>query len=186
MLLIYELSSSLVFLARGHVEISINQIKMKPLAKFQLSEACQGRHIALVTSAILAAAVLLLNVVLTLVAVGLYGGSGLDGYGMITLFAGRCSKSRGISTVLHLIINVLSTLLLGASNYTMQYLAAPTKNQVNTAHTKGKWLDIGTQSMRNLRYIGNRSRWLWIGLALSSVPLHLLLSLPFCSCVGNI
>lgn len=41
------------------------------------------------------------------------------GNGDRTLFIGDCQKSKVISTSLHLVINILGTLLLGASNYGM-------------------------------------------------------------------
>jgi hypothetical protein len=52
---------------------------------------------------------------------------------------------------LHLLINFLGTLILGAINYAMQCLFALTRAEVNAAHAKGKWLDIGVLSARNLR-----------------------------------
>lgn len=39
---------------------------------------------------------------------------------------------------MHIIINILSTALLAASNYVMQCLSAPTRPDVNEAHTQRK------------------------------------------------
>lgn len=75
---------------------------------------------------------------------------------------------------LHLGINLLSTLLLGASNYTMQCLSAPTRDEINKAHRQRIFLDIGLPSVRNLRRISRRRMTLWWLLAISSVPLHLM------------
>lgn len=79
-----------------------------------------------------------------------------------------------MNSYLHFAINLLSTILLSSSNYCMQCLSAPTRKEVNTAHAKGVWLDIGIPSMRNLRYIDRRRVILWGLLGLSSLPLHLL------------
>jgi len=95
-----------------------------------------------------------------------------DGIGV--LYDGLCTDSRFVNSGLHVIINALSTLLLGASSYTMQCLSSPTRAEVDRAHRKGEWLDIGVPSMRNLTKIGKRRRLLWWLLALSSLPLHLL------------
>ncbi|KAF1945579.1 hypothetical protein EJ02DRAFT_338180, partial [Clathrospora elynae] len=57
------------------------------------------------------------------------------------------------STVLHLIINVFSTMVLAASNYTMQILHSPTREEIDSAHSRGQWLNIGLLSIRNLPYI---------------------------------
>ena len=73
---------------------------------------------------------------------------------------------------LHLGINLLSTLLLGASNYTMQCLSAPTRDEIDKAHQQRISLDVGTLSFQNLRRISWRRVILWWLLALSSIPLH--------------
>ena len=56
----------------------------------------------------------------------------------------------------------------------MQRLSAPTRKEVDKAHQKHTWVDIGVPSLRNLFFV---SRWRTIGwfiLAASSLPLHLL------------
>lgn len=73
--------------------------------------------------------------------------------GIGTMYDGSCDKTQLLSTWLHVAINALSTLLLGCSNYTMQCLSAPTRAEVNEAHARGTWLDIGISSLRNLRKI---------------------------------
>ena len=55
----------------------------------------------------------------------------------------------------------------------MQRLSAPTRDEVDNAHRRHKWVDIGVPSFRNLFFI---SRWRtlgWLVLAASSLPLHL-------------
>lgn len=90
------------------------------------------------------------------------------------LYEGGCSKTRSLNTGLHLLINILSTLLLGATNFFMQCLLAPTREEVNLAHSKSRWLDIGILSLRNLKYISKLRVGLWSLLSLSSLSLHLL------------
>lgn len=93
------------------------------------------------------------------------------------LFDGNCDRARKLNSGLHLLINVLSTVLLSSSNYCMQCLSAPTRKEVDDAHSKGKWLDIGVQSVHNLRMIYNTDRKravVWFLLGISSLPLHLL------------
>ncbi|KAF2834551.1 hypothetical protein M501DRAFT_922725, partial [Patellaria atrata CBS 101060] len=94
--------------------------------------------------------------------------------GRAILFNGECSKASHINSGIHLVINVLSSLLLGASNYSMQCLSAPTRLDVDKAHVKGRWLDIGVPSVRNISAIGWARVLLWFSLAISSLPLHLL------------
>lgn len=94
--------------------------------------------------------------------------------GQHTLFDGSCEKARNLNTGVHLLINVLSTLLLSASNYCMQCMSAPTRRDVDDAHARKRWLDVGVQSMRNLLSISRKRAVLFWLLGLSSLPLHLL------------
>ena len=91
-----------------------------------------------------------------------------------TILDGSCEKTKNLSLWLHLAINALSTILLGASNYCMQCLSSPTRQEVDKAHNQGIWLDIGVPGIRNLRRISRRRLVLWMLLTLSSIPLHLL------------
>ena len=84
-------------------------------------------------------------------------------------------------TSLHLAINILSTLLLGASNFCMQVLCAPTREEIDAAHTRRNWLSIGVPSLKNLFHIDRKKSALWLVLGLSLVPLHL----PWNSAVVN-
>jgi hypothetical protein len=91
------------------------------------------------------------------------------------LMDGRdCDDIKKINTGLHVVINVFSTILLSGSNYCMQCLSAPTREDIDGAHAKGKWLDIGIPSFRNLAHISRKRLCLWLLLGASSLPLHLL------------
>lgn len=94
--------------------------------------------------------------------------------GIATIKDGKCSGTKRESVFLHLGINILGTQLLGASNYTMQCLSSPTREEVNKAHRQRVPLDIGIPSLTNLRRLSWPSILLWGLLALSSLPLHLM------------
>lgn len=64
------------------------------------------------------------------------------------LFEGDCERVRKLNTGLHLLINLLSTVLLSSSNYCMQCLSAPTRREIDDSHAKRIWLDIGVPSIR--------------------------------------
>ncbi|KFA73523.1 hypothetical protein S40288_05772 [Stachybotrys chartarum IBT 40288] len=85
-----------------------------------------------------------------------------------------CSQTELLNTVLHIIINVLSAALLAGSNYCMQCIIAPTRSQVDVAHEKKRWLDIGVPGFRNYPSITWTSKWIWMLLCLSSLPIHFL------------
>jgi hypothetical protein len=69
----------------------------------------------------------------------------------------------------------LSTLLLAASNYTMQCLSAPSRKEIDSAHRSDGYLDVGVQSLRNVvsGHVGGRKKVVWWVLLGSSLPLHL-------------
>ncbi|KAF6829712.1 hypothetical protein CPLU01_07794 [Colletotrichum plurivorum] len=78
------------------------------------------------------------------------------------------------NTLLHLLINILSTIVLMSSNFFMQVLNAPSPQEVDAAHTSGMWLDIGIPSWRNAFHLSRFKLVLWLSLALTSVPIHVL------------
>lgn len=110
------------------------------------------------------------NLALTIWASKNFGVSG----GVGTIQSGNCQQTKTLSIWLHLVINVLSTALLSASNYCMQCLSSPTRQDIDKAHAQNKWLDIGVPSVRNLRRISWKRIILWWLLAISSLPLHLM------------
>lgn len=90
------------------------------------------------------------------------------------LYEGDCDRVKALNSAAHVLINILSTILFSASNYCMQCLSAPTRSAVDKAHMQSVWLDIGIPSMRNLGHIKRQDLTLWLLLALTSLPLHLL------------
>ncbi|KAF2790980.1 hypothetical protein K505DRAFT_310397 [Melanomma pulvis-pyrius CBS 109.77] len=127
----------------------------------------QGWRFGAVTCAISASAVFIINFVVTI-----WGSVHNKSKGSV-LYEGNCKKAHQLDTGLHLLLNLLSTLLLSSSNYCMQCLSAPTRKELDEAHARGMWLDIGIPSIRNLMQINPRRTVLWLLLGFSSLPLHL-------------
>jgi hypothetical protein len=90
------------------------------------------------------------------------------------MYLGNCDTASDLNLKLHVAINILSSLLLGASNFSMQILVAPTREDVDKAHASRRWLDIGVPSFKNLLSIQRSRCVVWVLLALSSGGLHLL------------
>lgn len=128
------------------------------------------RSRVLVLQIVLVGLIFATNLAVTLSAIRKYGSE--KGVGLI--YEGDCETVKTLDQWIHLLINLLSTGLLSASNYCMQLQGAPTRANINQAHQAGIWLDIGVPSLRNLRHLGWQRRCLWAILALSSVPIHLL------------
>ncbi|CAN9150424.1 unnamed protein product [Alternaria alternata] len=102
-----------------------------------------------------------LNLIITIWALVTHGMT----YGSAVLYEGSCETTKNLNIGVHLIINIFSSAILSGSNYTMQCLSSPTRSEVDDAHARGTWLDIGVPSIRNLRrnsyfvYITNEA-WL--------------------------
>ncbi|OWY47111.1 hypothetical protein AALT_g11996 [Alternaria alternata] len=110
-----------------------------------------------------------LNLIITIWALVTHGMT----YGSAVLYEGSCETTKNLNIGVHLIINIFSSAILSGSNYTMQCLSSPTRSEVDNAHARGTWLDIGVPSIRNLRSIAKRRLWIWLLLGVSSIPLHL-------------
>lgn len=93
---------------------------------------------------------------------------------LVEVFNGSCNAVSRMDIWVHLLINAISTLLLGGSNYCMQCLCAPTRAEVDRAHAKGRYLDIAVPSYHNLSSISWSRHLMWWILGLSSIPLHLM------------
>ncbi|KAL9611692.1 MAG: hypothetical protein Q9167_003687 [Letrouitia subvulpina] len=130
----------------------------------------QGWHVWATVCAVITGAVFIINTILTIWASRKYGVNG----GLGTIFKGSCKRSERLSLWLHLAINILSSALLSASNYCMQCLSSPTRGELDKAHRRHIWLDIGVPSVRNIWRISRSRMALWFLLAFSSIPLHLL------------
>jgi hypothetical protein len=131
----------------------------------------QGWRFGVLGGSLLAFIVFILNISVTSVVSGIQDSSFS---GRKVLYEGSCEKTRQLNIAAHLLINVLSTALLSASNFGMQCLSAPTRKEVDVAHSKRMWLDIGVLSVRNIKRISKKRAALWALLGASSLPLHLL------------
>ena len=133
-----------------------------------------GWHTGVLACATSVTVVLLINVSLTIYAATNPEYKMATESGIGTLYEGSCDKTRTIALWLHLGINILSTVLLSGSNYTQQCLAAPTRSEIDVAHGRRRWMDIGVPSVRNLFRIKAERAYLWIAIGITSIPLHLL------------
>lgn len=143
---------------------SAASVKSSPLRRY--SNRFSGWRFGVLNFAICACIVLIINMVVSI--------WGSVGYKHQVLAEGDCGHIKSLNSALHVLINILSTILLSGSNYCMQCLSAPTRAELDSAHTARKWLDIGVPSFRNLRRISRQRLILWFLLGVTSVPLHLL------------
>lgn len=92
----------------------------------------------------------------------------------IVFYKGDCQTTNRFQIVLDLIINILGTTILAASNYCMQTLTAPSREEVDACHARYRWLDIGSGSVRNLFLIKKTRFAIWGILLITVTPFHLL------------
>ncbi|KAI1099526.1 hypothetical protein F4804DRAFT_349288 [Jackrogersella minutella] len=89
------------------------------------------------------------------------------------LRTGSCATIQEINFWIHLLINILATGLYSVSSFVMQRLAAPTREDVDKAHSAKVSVRIGSLAMSNLGVLG-RKRWaVFMSLVASSFPIHL-------------
>lgn len=93
----------------------------------------------------------------------------LSSDGVAMLNKGSCTVTKWLNTTIHILINILSSLLLGVSNISMQLLVAPTRKKIDKAHRQGRWLGLRVLSFRNLRNLPLSSKIICYILALSSL-----------------
>ncbi|KAF6785962.1 hypothetical protein CSOJ01_15499 [Colletotrichum sojae] len=89
-------------------------------------------------------------------------------------YTSDCKSTATANTLLHLLINIVSTGLFASSNFFMQVLNSPSMQEIKFNHSRGKWLDIGIPSWRNAFHLHTFKLVAWIFLLLTSLPIHLL------------
>ena len=131
--------------------------------------------IGVLLCAVAATIVMVINIILTIIAVAVaYSRTEDQGFVSATLYEGKCYTPKNWARGLHLLINILSTIMLAASNYCMQCLSSPSRQNIDDLHPQQEWLDIGIPSLKNLFFIGWKRRVLWMVLLVSSLPIHLM------------
>jgi hypothetical protein len=116
---------------------------------------------------ILAAVVLLVNG-----SALVWAATHLDDGPYATIAVQDCKSNTKWSFYMYWAISILSTGLLAGSNYCIQCLTSPTREEVDAAHARSSYLNIGIISWRNVTSARKRRMGLLFGLLLSSVPLH--------------
>ena len=71
-----------------------------------------------------------------------------------TMFEGDCKRVRSVDQGIHAAVMVCAFVLVAGANYISQVLVSPTREEVDAAHSKADWLDIGIPSMRNMLRVG--------------------------------
>ncbi|KAJ2988427.1 hypothetical protein NUW58_g3982 [Xylaria curta] len=113
-----------------------------------------------------------------------------NNFDLIFILSGDCEGNLVslANLALHLLINIVSTLVatlkrqganifnftLASSDFFMQISNAPSREELDNAHAKGSWFEIGVPSVRNTLLVSKFKACCWAALLISSLPIHLL------------
>nr|RBQ95898.1 hypothetical protein FVER53263_08437 [Fusarium verticillioides] len=122
---------------------------------------------------ILATILTIFLVTVLIISLQVVNGGGASIFGETAILSGSCDKISRANLWIHLAINIIGTGVLGSSNFFMQVLVAPTRQDVDRAHAAKRWVEIGVHSIHNFRFISKRRIFLWALFSLTSIPLHL-------------
>ncbi|KAI1419584.1 hypothetical protein F5Y12DRAFT_793488 [Xylaria sp. FL1777] len=95
-------------------------------------------------------------------------------FGLWGRYMGASTGWKKAAKVNCVLLTFICIILLASSNFFMQVLNAPSRDELDVAHRRGKWLEIGVSSMRNLFVVSKFKTWCWLGLSITSLPIHVL------------
>lgn len=93
--------------------------------------------------------------VAAIVCLAFAGAKGKISGGGSSVVDGDVGEVRDANLGIHALVNIFAVVLVAAANYVVQVLSSPTRCEVDTAHEKLTWVDIGIPSLRNLRLISS-------------------------------
>lgn len=97
-------------------------------------------------AAITCGSILAANIIFTIWAANI----SRSGLSLGAIRTGDYEEMDRVNGFFHIAINILNTLLLASSSFTMQLVSAPTRDEVDVAHRAGKHFIIGLLDLRNL------------------------------------
>ncbi|KAM7190909.1 hypothetical protein V8F33_009220 [Rhypophila sp. PSN 637] len=112
----------------------------------------------------------ILIILVIVLSLSLYS-TGINGF--TAIYHGRCDSTSKVNSGLQFLVAVLSVLISVGSDFFLRLAVSPTPPDVSTAHSQGTWLDIGTHSPRNMRFVSPWRTLTWLLLIVSSAPLQL-------------
>ncbi|KIW29718.1 uncharacterized protein PV07_05508 [Cladophialophora immunda] len=140
------------------------------LSKTFKQKYLSGRTVSLRFLATCVAIILILNV-----AVLIYSAKrGPSISGSLLVAQDQCTTIKKLDVGLHALINMLGILALAAVGGFITALSSPSREDLDRAHRVGAWFDIGVPSIRNLKYIGWKRKYMCIIIYLLSFPIHIM------------
>lgn len=88
-------------------------------------------------------------------------------------YEGDCDTVNGTSIGLGLLVNAVGVALTATSNYCCQIVTAPSREEVDRAHSRRTWVAIGSQSITNIWLAAPWRKLLWLVLCATSIAVQL-------------
>lgn len=117
------------------------------------------------------AAVLLINIVLTIV--GASYGNQFSSV-LVSMYQGNCAHTKRVASGLHIMINILGTILVATSSYCCQLLMAPARQDIDNAHAHRVWLPVGTFNIKMLTLLPRHRKLMWYLMFGTSIAIQLM------------
>lgn len=117
------------------------------------------------------AAVLLVNIVLTIV--GASYGNQFSSV-LVSMYQGNCAHTKRVASGLHIMINILGTILVATSSYCCQLLMAPARQDIDNAHAHRVWLPVGTFNIKMLTLLPRHRKLMWYLMFGTSIAIQLM------------
>ena len=113
------------------------------IIKSLIADYSQGWRFGVLCSTFLGTAIGIVNLVFTIwtFTVPVDGVSVYNS--VVTIYEGNCSTINRGNTFIKLAVSIFATLLFAGSNYCMQVLSSPTREEINKAHRHHTWLTVG-------------------------------------------
>lgn len=94
--------------------------------------------------------------------------------GVANLFSGTCYQASRTEAYADFATCAFAVLLFAAGSHGVQLLLSPTRDEVENAHSRGRWVHIGIGGPRNMKWVSKRRLLQAVLLAATSTLLPLL------------
>lgn len=94
--------------------------------------------------------------------------------GVAKLFSGTCYQAPKTAAYAEFATCAFSVLLFAAGSHGVQLLLSPTRDEVENAHSRDRWVHVGIGGLRNMKWVSKRRLVRAILLAATSILLPFL------------
>lgn len=89
------------------------------------------------------------------------------------LYAGQCSQAKVLNQCIQLVCAITAIGMSVSFDFFIRLVSSPTVDDLRSAHSQGRSLDIGVHSFRNLRQLSKWRKLWWVLLVAVGIPIQL-------------